>query len=154
MDLVLATLVRSVNPIIGFFIANYHYNPSFRSLGHFKWYISSSFSSLTASPTLLVQRGWQHFLWFLWLSLWFQVRESQSKNHYTGLFTASGHFDTPFISVVDGPILKPFGVVIVITGWFGLVYNNAWQVVRYLCKYCIKFGQILQQMKFPGNPEY
>ena len=44
---------------------------------------------------------------------------------YTGLFTASGHFDTPLISVVDGPILKPFGVVIVITGWFGLVYNNA-----------------------------
>ena len=43
----------------------------------------------------------------------------------TGLFTASGHFDTPLISVVDGPILKPFGVVIVITGWFGLVYNNA-----------------------------
>ena len=43
----------------------------------------------------------------------------------TGLFTASGHFDTPLISVVDGPIIKPFGVVIVITGWFGLVYNNA-----------------------------
>ena len=39
----------------------------------------------------------------------------------TGLFTASGHFDIPLISVVDGPILKPFGVVIVITGWFGLV---------------------------------
>ena len=69
----------------------------------------------------------------------------------TGLFTASGHFDTPLISVVDSLILKPFGVVIVITGWFGLVYNNAWQVVRYLCKYCIKFGQILQQMKFPGH---
>ena len=43
----------------------------------------------------------------------------------TGLFTASGHFDTALISVVDGPILKPFGVVIVNTGWFGLVYNNA-----------------------------
>ena len=43
----------------------------------------------------------------------------------TGLFTASGHFDTPLISVVDGPILKLFGVEIVITGWFGLVYNNA-----------------------------
>ena len=43
----------------------------------------------------------------------------------TGLFTASGHFDIPLISVVDGPILKLFGVVIVITGWFGLVYNNA-----------------------------
>ena len=43
----------------------------------------------------------------------------------TGLFTASGHFEKPLISVVDGPILKPFGVVIVITGWFGLVYNNA-----------------------------
>ena len=72
----------------------------------------------------------------------------------TGLFTASGHFDTPLISVVDGPILKPFGVVIVITGWFGLVYNNAWQVVRYLCKYWISFGPILQQMKFPGKSEF
>ena len=30
----------------------------------------------------------------------------------------------PHISVVDGPIFKRFGVVIVITGWFGLVYNN------------------------------
>ena len=71
--------------------------------------------------------------------------------HPTGLFRASGNFDTPLISVVDGPILKPFGVVIVITGWFGLVYNNAWQVVRYLCKYWISFGTIFQQMKFPGN---
>ena len=70
----------------------------------------------------------------------------------TGLFTASGHFHTHLISVVDGPILKPFGVVIVITGCFGLVYNNAWQVARYLCKYWIKFGPIFLKMKYLGNP--
>ena len=44
---------------------------------------------------------------------------------YTGLFIASVTFDTPLISVVDGPILKPFGVVIVITVRFDLVYDNA-----------------------------
>ena len=33
----------------------------------------------------------------------------------TGLFTASVIFDTPLISDVDGPILKLFGVVIVIS---------------------------------------
>ena len=52
-------------------------------------------------------------------------KQNIRKAPSTGLFTASGHFDTPLISVVDGPILKLFGVVIVITGWFGLVYNNA-----------------------------
>ena len=36
--------------------------------------------------------------------------------------------------------------------WFGLVYNNVWQMVRYLSKYWISFGPILQQMIFPGNP--
>ena len=41
----------------------------------------------------------------------------------TGLFIASGTFDTPLISSVDGPILKPFGVVIAITVRFDLVYN-------------------------------
>ena len=44
----------------------------------------------------------------------------------TGLFVASGFFETPpIISVVNGLILNPFGVVIVISGRFGLVYNNA-----------------------------
>ena len=47
------------------------------------------------------------------------------KKESTGLFIASGTFDTPLISVVDGPILKPFGVVIVITVRFDLVYDNA-----------------------------
>ena len=43
----------------------------------------------------------------------------------TGLFIASGTFGTPLISVVYGPILKPFEVVIVIRVRFDLVYNNA-----------------------------
>ena len=47
------------------------------------------------------------------------------RNSTTGLFIASGTFDTPLISVVDEPILKPFGVVIVITVRFDLVYDNA-----------------------------
>ena len=47
-----------------------------------------------------------------------------TKGCPTGLFIASGTFDTPLISGVDGPILKPFGVVIVITVKFDLVYDN------------------------------
>ena len=41
------------------------------------------------------------------------------------LFIASGTFDNLLIYVVDGPILKPFGVVIAITVRFDLVYDNA-----------------------------
>ena len=52
----------------------------------------------------------------------------------TGLFIASGSFDTSLISVIYGRILKPFGVVIVTTVRFCLVYDNAWQVARYLWK--------------------
>ena len=48
----------------------------------------------------------------------------------TGLFIASEYFDTHPPLLVDGLILKPFGVVIVNTGRFGLVYSNARQVVR------------------------
>ena len=44
---------------------------------------------------------------------------------HTGLFRVHVNFDTPLISVVDGPIFKPFGVVIVITVRFDLVYDNA-----------------------------
>ena len=68
----------------------------------------------------------------------------------SGLFIASGTFDTPLISSVDGPILKPFGVVRVITVRFDLVYNNAGQVVRYLCKYCENFEPLFELMKCPG----
>ena len=37
-------------------------------------------------------------------------------DHPTGLFRVRGNFDTPLNSVVDGPILKSFEVVIGITG--------------------------------------
>ena len=69
----------------------------------------------------------------------------------TGLFIASVSFDTPLISVIYGRILKPFGVVIVTTVRFCLVYNNACQVARYLWKYCINSGPIFELSKFSGN---
>ena len=74
------------------------------------------------------------------------------KSFYaTGLFIASGSFDTPLISVIYGRILKPFGVVIVTTVRFCLVYNNACQVARYLWKYCTNSGPIFELSKFSGN---
>ena len=42
----------------------------------------------------------------------------------TGLFRVRVNFDTPLISVVDGPILKSFEVVRANAGRFDLVYNN------------------------------
>ena len=52
----------------------------------------------------------------------------------TGLFRVSELFDTPLISVVEGPILKSFEVVRASTGRFDLVYNNASQVGVYPIK--------------------
>ena len=46
----------------------------------------------------------------------------------TGCLGVRGIFDTPLISVVDGPILKSFEVVRANTGRFDLVYRNASQV--------------------------
>ena len=42
----------------------------------------------------------------------------------TGLFRVHGLFDTPLISVVGGPISKPFDMVRVNTGRFGFMYHN------------------------------
>ena len=69
----------------------------------------------------------------------------------TGCFRVRGLFDTPLISVVDGPILKSFEVVRANTGKFDLVYKNASQVGNYPSKYGVTFGQIIQQMKFLGS---
>ena len=52
----------------------------------------------------------------------------------TGLFRVCGLFDTPLISVVEGPILKSFEVVTANTGRFYLVYNNASQMGIYPIK--------------------
>ena len=76
---------------------------------------------------------------------------SYPQSVHTGLFKDHVNFDTPLISVVGWPISKPFRLVVVMWCWFSLVYNGAWWVVRYLCKYFIHLGPILQQMKFPGN---
>ena len=58
----------------------------------------------------------------------------------TGLFRVCSTFDTPLISVVDGPILKYFEVVRAITSRFDLAYNNASQVGNYPpSKYGITF---------------
>ena len=48
----------------------------------------------------------------------------RKANIPTGLFRVRGLFDTPLISVVGGPISKPFDMVNANTGRFGLVYNK------------------------------
>ena len=65
--------------------------------------------------------------------------ELAKKVFPTGLFRVRGNFDTPLNSVVDGPILKSYEVVIAITGGFDLVYNNASQVGNYLLKIWLNF---------------
>ena len=57
----------------------------------------------------------------------------------TGLFRVSELFDTPLISVVEGPILKSFEVVIAISLWFCLVYLDGLYVANYLSKICHDF---------------
>ena len=42
----------------------------------------------------------------------------------TGLCKVTGFFQTPFNSYIHGVILKPFGMVRAISGWFCLVYDN------------------------------
>ena len=42
----------------------------------------------------------------------------------TGLFNPSVTNRTPLISYIHGPILKPFGLLIVISGWFCFVYHE------------------------------
>ena len=42
----------------------------------------------------------------------------------TGLFNPSVYFRTPLISYIHAPILKPFGVVIAISGRFNMVYHE------------------------------
>ena len=46
----------------------------------------------------------------------------------TGLFTVSVIIQHPYITLLDGPILKPFGVLIAITIRFCLVYDNVGEV--------------------------
>ena len=50
---------------------------------------------------------------------------SQCGTEPTGLFGVRETFDTTLISVVDGPILKLFEVVIVNSGRSYLVYKGA-----------------------------
>ena len=50
--------------------------------------------------------------------------EANSKFETTGLFIASGNFDTPFNSRQDGPLLMPFEWVNKYTGRFVLRYNK------------------------------
>ena len=42
----------------------------------------------------------------------------------TGCFRVHGHFEAPYISGIGGLILKPFGLVEVISCSFGLVYHK------------------------------
>ena len=51
---------------------------------------------------------------------------------HTGLFIASGYFDTPLNSWQDVPILMPFEWVNKHTGRFVLRYNDAWYMARWL----------------------
>ena len=73
--------------------------------------------------------------------------------HTTGLFRVRGNFDTPLNSVVDGPILKYFEVVIAITGGFDLVYNNASQVGNYLLKIWFNFWTFFATNEISGKSD-
>ena len=73
--------------------------------------------------------------------------------HTTGLFRVRGNFDTPLNSVVDGPILKSFEVVIAITGGFDLVYNNASQVGNYLLKIWFNFWTFFATNEISGKSD-
>ena len=54
----------------------------------------------------------------------------------TGLFNPSVSNRTQLISYIHGPILKPFGVVRAISGWFCLVYHKPWDMGNYPSKIC------------------
>ena len=55
---------------------------------------------------------------------------------HTGCFRVRGIFDPPPISALDGPILKPFEVVIVHSLRFCLVYLDGLHVGNYPSKIC------------------
>ena len=57
----------------------------------------------------------------------------------TGLFRVRGIIHPPGISLLDGPILKPFEVVIVHSHWFCLVYLDGLHVGNYPSKICHDF---------------
>ena len=57
----------------------------------------------------------------------------------TGLFRVRGIIHPPGISLLDGPILKPFEVVIVHSHWFCLVYLDGLHVGNYPSKICNPF---------------
>ena len=61
---------------------------------------------------------------------------TQLKVIPTGCFRVRGIFDPPPISALDGPILKPFGVVIAISLRFCLVYLDGLHVGNYPSKIC------------------
>ena len=58
---------------------------------------------------------------------------------YTGCFRVCGIIHPPGISLLDGPILKPFEVVIVHSHWFCLVYLDGLHVGNYPSKICHDF---------------
>ena len=57
----------------------------------------------------------------------------------TGLFRVRGIIHPPGISLLDGPILKPFEVVIVNIFRFSLVYLDGLHVGNYPSKSCHHF---------------
>ena len=61
------------------------------------------------------------------------------KTGPTGLFRVRGIIHPPGISLLDGPILKPFEVVIVHSHWFCLVYLDGLHVGNYPSKICNPF---------------
>ena len=60
-------------------------------------------------------------------------------DRFTGLFRVRGIIHPPGISLLDGPILKPFEVVIVHSHWFCLVYLDGLHVGNYPSKICHPF---------------
>ena len=72
---------------------------------------------------------------------------------HTGLFNPSVTNRTPLISYIHGPILKPFGLLIVISDWFCFVYHEPWEVGNYPSKICHEVWTDFVTKSFPvENP--
>ena len=73
------------------------------------------------------------------LPFYFISNDGDLLHSYTGLFRVRGKIQHPNISLIDGPILKPFEVVIDHSLRFCFVYLDGLHVSNYPSKICHPF---------------
>ena len=71
----------------------------------------------------------------------------------TGLFRVREIIHPPPISLLDGPILKSFEVVIAISLWFCLVYLDGLHVGNYPSKSCHHFWTGFGTLEIPQKSD-